>query len=215
MKTCPKCDYERTPTDTSPDYECPSCGVVYEKYAQFLIKRAESEARELLKNSEDQARRESAELERKLGRAQKPVKARRRRKGVGFGGALVALVFASWVVVLVTETNPSASSPPPAAKAHTVDPIIVPADAPENALEKRERTARLNCAEAISAQAAFPSTVSVAWFTGVETVKAGVSNMLVVMNFTANNAMGNTLAFQARCLVRDDGHMLNVAISGR
>lgn len=29
---CPKCQYERRATDTAPDYECPSCGVVYAKY---------------------------------------------------------------------------------------------------------------------------------------------------------------------------------------
>lgn len=29
---CPKCEYERTPADTAPDYECPRCGIVYAKY---------------------------------------------------------------------------------------------------------------------------------------------------------------------------------------
>lgn len=29
---CPKCNYSRKPTDTAPDYSCPSCGVVYAKY---------------------------------------------------------------------------------------------------------------------------------------------------------------------------------------
>lgn len=28
---CPKCDYERKPTDTAPDYECPACGIIYAK----------------------------------------------------------------------------------------------------------------------------------------------------------------------------------------
>ena len=32
MTTCPKCQYTRQPHDTAPDYECPSCGVVYAKY---------------------------------------------------------------------------------------------------------------------------------------------------------------------------------------
>lgn len=31
MTTCPKCHYTRRPEDTSPDYECPKCGVVYAK----------------------------------------------------------------------------------------------------------------------------------------------------------------------------------------
>jgi predicted nucleic acid-binding Zn-ribbon protein len=29
---CPKCGYARQPSDTAPDYECPSCGVVYAKF---------------------------------------------------------------------------------------------------------------------------------------------------------------------------------------
>jgi len=28
---CPKCNYERQPTDITPEYECPSCGVIYAK----------------------------------------------------------------------------------------------------------------------------------------------------------------------------------------
>ncbi|MBC5763092.1 hypothetical protein [Ramlibacter albus] len=30
-KTCIRCGYERRATDTTPDYACPSCGVVYAK----------------------------------------------------------------------------------------------------------------------------------------------------------------------------------------
>lgn len=29
---CPKCSYARKSTDAAPDYECPSCGIVYAKY---------------------------------------------------------------------------------------------------------------------------------------------------------------------------------------
>lgn len=29
---CPKCSYERTPVDKTPDYECPKCGIIYNKY---------------------------------------------------------------------------------------------------------------------------------------------------------------------------------------
>lgn len=29
---CPKCRYTRQPTDTAPDYACPSCGIVYAKF---------------------------------------------------------------------------------------------------------------------------------------------------------------------------------------
>lgn len=31
-KICPKCRYERKPTDTAPEYECPRCGIIYHKY---------------------------------------------------------------------------------------------------------------------------------------------------------------------------------------
>lgn len=31
-RTCPKCHYVRRPGDTAPDYECPSCGIVYAKF---------------------------------------------------------------------------------------------------------------------------------------------------------------------------------------
>lgn len=29
--TCPKCHYQRKPTDIAPEYECPNCGVIYAK----------------------------------------------------------------------------------------------------------------------------------------------------------------------------------------
>lgn len=29
---CPKCGYVRQPGDTAPDYECPSCGIIYAKF---------------------------------------------------------------------------------------------------------------------------------------------------------------------------------------
>lgn len=32
MNPCPKCGYVRTGNDNAPDYECPKCGIVYEKY---------------------------------------------------------------------------------------------------------------------------------------------------------------------------------------
>lgn len=29
---CPNCEYERQSTDVAPDYECPKCGIIYERY---------------------------------------------------------------------------------------------------------------------------------------------------------------------------------------
>lgn len=56
-KTCVKCGYERQPTDTAPDYECPKCGVIYAKAEAALaaslqagIKQVKSDV-ETVKNS--------------------------------------------------------------------------------------------------------------------------------------------------------------------
>ena len=35
-KKCPRCGYERAPSDIAPDYECPKCGVVYAKVEAAL-----------------------------------------------------------------------------------------------------------------------------------------------------------------------------------
>jgi hypothetical protein len=32
MQTCPKCGYVRKPTDTAPEWECPSCQIAYAKF---------------------------------------------------------------------------------------------------------------------------------------------------------------------------------------
>jgi len=31
MRICPKCNYQRTSTDYAPDYECPKCGIIYDR----------------------------------------------------------------------------------------------------------------------------------------------------------------------------------------
>ncbi len=44
---CPKCRYVRQPGDSAPDYQCPSCGVIYAKFtdAQALRQRLATAAR--------------------------------------------------------------------------------------------------------------------------------------------------------------------------
>ncbi|MES9901270.1 MAG: hypothetical protein ABW168_01145 [Sedimenticola sp.] len=37
-KKCPKCGYEKAPSDIAPDYECPKCGVVYAKVEAALLR---------------------------------------------------------------------------------------------------------------------------------------------------------------------------------
>jgi hypothetical protein len=36
---CPKCAYRRGPDEVVPDYECPRCGVIYEKYVAAMARR--------------------------------------------------------------------------------------------------------------------------------------------------------------------------------
>jgi predicted RNA-binding Zn-ribbon protein involved in translation (DUF1610 family) len=40
ISTCPRCSYVRKPADTAPEYACPECGVVYEKYLAAQRARA-------------------------------------------------------------------------------------------------------------------------------------------------------------------------------
>jgi len=41
LMICPKCEYERQPDDnaSTPDYECPNCGVIYAKYKKIEYKK--------------------------------------------------------------------------------------------------------------------------------------------------------------------------------
>ncbi|SIQ95792.1 hypothetical protein SAMN05421829_108143 [Aromatoleum tolulyticum] len=65
MTTCPKCGYTRQSTDAAPDYECPSCGVIYQKFLEAQAKKrqqAEEQAArdagvaEAARKREDEAR---------------------------------------------------------------------------------------------------------------------------------------------------------------
>ena len=35
---CPKCQYIRSPEDLVPDWQCPSCGIAYQKYESYLAR---------------------------------------------------------------------------------------------------------------------------------------------------------------------------------
>jgi hypothetical protein len=39
---CPKCGYERKPSDTAPDWQCPACGIAMEKYRAHLAEAQHS-----------------------------------------------------------------------------------------------------------------------------------------------------------------------------
>lgn len=37
-RQCPKCAWVRTPNDSAPDWQCPACGIAYDKYSGYLEK---------------------------------------------------------------------------------------------------------------------------------------------------------------------------------
>lgn len=49
---CPKCNYERKESDQAPVWQCPSCGIVYEKFNE-IQKHIAKEQRELIDQSRD------------------------------------------------------------------------------------------------------------------------------------------------------------------
>ena len=74
MKICPECKYERTVQDNLlyPDYECPSCGIIFEKEkAQKAVAELEKQReqkrkakREKLKKEEEERQRQEEEARR-------------------------------------------------------------------------------------------------------------------------------------------------------
>ncbi len=38
MQVCPKCRYRRSSSDAAPPWQCPSCGIAYHKYADYLAR---------------------------------------------------------------------------------------------------------------------------------------------------------------------------------
>lgn len=90
MKTCPKCKYERTAQDDLlfPDYECPSCGIIFEKdkarqELAELEKQRENERKaklERLKKEEERKRKEEQErLQREEQNRKKQIETERRK----------------------------------------------------------------------------------------------------------------------------------------
>ena len=53
MQSCPKCHYVRKPTDTAPEWQCPSCGIAYAKFGAVPdghARNIESESRSNLRS---------------------------------------------------------------------------------------------------------------------------------------------------------------------
>ena len=57
---CPKCNYERTHIDTAPVWQCPKCGVAYDKVKTLEVDSDKLEARK-------GTSREFADRHRKIG----------------------------------------------------------------------------------------------------------------------------------------------------
>ncbi len=60
-KICKKCEYERLPSDTAPDYQCPKCGAIYAKVDEFLRKKAEVEKSKAEAEARKKAQKEEAQ----------------------------------------------------------------------------------------------------------------------------------------------------------
>ena len=52
MKKCPKCGYSRQETDSKPEYECPKCGVIYERSLEAQERKRQQETVQQQKSDE-------------------------------------------------------------------------------------------------------------------------------------------------------------------
>lgn len=196
---CPKCGHIRQQVDTAADYECPRCGIVYAKYLEALHSKAAA--------------------------ADRTPPAQRKPGTLSPAQTLFGLLIgagAIWYMIQREEQRapappppkPAAVSapaqqtrPPPAiaAAAESKQPKT-PAEIEAARINKLELTAREICFDAINANALFPSTVDIAWFTGTATMRQGGAT-LVKAAFTSKNALGNELPFYGMCRVTDTGKL--------
>jgi rubredoxin len=56
MNICPKCQYKRKEVEQSPDWQCPSCGIAYDKIEDIKQRQKESDSK-YYKDMADQRRR--------------------------------------------------------------------------------------------------------------------------------------------------------------
>lgn len=214
---CPKCGYKRQTTDTAPDYECPKCGIIYAKYElaqkEKAIRKAADEKRiaddeERVRSLENQQRRNN-ETKASEARAEQAIAAaiakNQPRRGLhplvswgAIGAAIIAIFAAGAPSSPVQKTAPESSSQRP------------PPTAVDIQLRKNQDisiAARTRCDDEIKRAATFPSTVDISWFSGTASSRVGNTTM-VQIDFTAKNALGATLPYQAQCKIADDGTIL-------
>ena len=60
---CPKCHYERKPSDTAPDWQCPACGIAYVKYHPPVAAVPASPAAHVIPSAPPATEREMTEAE--------------------------------------------------------------------------------------------------------------------------------------------------------
>lgn len=198
---CPKCGYIRRPTDSAPDYECPRCGIVYVKYLKALHEKAAAA---------DQAMTDTAQ-------SPGPSHTKSKRRGPKVVGGIFATLFALWVIGHLGSDPPAglpAAEIAPAAKPLPPPRPEKPAEPPPKTAEQLEAdrisalemAARDVCFAAIKANATFPSSVDIFWFTGTGTARQGNAT-LVKAAFTSKNSLGNELPFYGLCRVTDSGKL--------
>lgn len=158
-RVCPKCSYARQPDDTAPDYECPACGIVYDKYEQHhaAVEAKAAAARLLVAERErrklEAEQRQAAETARKASEAAQRQQAdmiaaaiHRAGPGRAMGmGEVLGVLLVLGVLVAIFLPKADVPAPPPAAPAAVAQAKPKPApvqrtpEAQVAAAEKRER----------------------------------------------------------------------------
>lgn len=113
------------------------------------------------------------------------------------------------------EVAPAPKPAPPPRPAKTAEPPPKTAAQLEaDRISALEMAAREVCFAAIKANAKFPSSVDIFWFTGTATARQGNAT-LVKAAFTSKNALGNDLPFYGLCRVNDTGQLEHFSQTAR
>lgn len=227
MNECPKCGYTRTPEDLAPNYECPACGVIYDKYVKAQAAKAERDAALAAEQRDREikaALQAATTASKKIPSAAPPRSTKSHRKLATACAIIGALALFS----ILAPTSPRDTEPPQAAvppappvkpRQMTPEEQVAAAVARQEEIERKRVeafvvTAREVCETAIRRNASFPSTVDIAWLLGTATQRTANSTR-VRMEFTAKNALGAELPFVADCLVNDIGTLSSFRVNNR
>lgn len=206
---CPKCGHIRQLGEEAPDYECPKCGVVYAKYLDALHNKIAATDKAMTAPAKPPGL--------------QPTKSKLPRRKVA--GSIFAALFALWVIghlgdgappgMPTPEAAPAPKPAPPPRRAKQAEPPPKTAEQIEaDRISALEMAARDVCFAAIKANAKFPSSVDIFWFTGTATARQGNAT-LVKAAFTSKNALGNDLPFYGLCRVSDTGQLEHFSQTAR